>query len=251
MKMDEIAVQAAAASQQNGWNQEQAPVEGAAAQEGGEAETVRTLPDHAEEESKSLAEMIKDAQEKAEAHRNALKMPKNNVRYGDAPLEAYARLARARSAAEVNSASGYARRRIAQFKSSLRVDSENAAKIKAAISQLQKAVNRGEKKKRELNREKLEERRKARSEEAEQRMKQELRRRRAQRAIRESGYLREAEIDKRQNAQLTATRLELREQAQALGAAASRSLDSAIEQYAAQAAPEAPVETGGELDVQG
>ena len=70
-------------------------------------------------------------------------------------------------------------------------------------------------------------------------------------AIRESGYLREAEIDKRQNAQLTATRLELREQAQALGAAASRSLDSAIEQYAAQAAPEAPVETGGELDVQG
>ena len=31
--MDEIAVQAAAASQQNGWNQEQAPVEGAAAQE--------------------------------------------------------------------------------------------------------------------------------------------------------------------------------------------------------------------------
>ena len=76
-------------------------------------------------------------------------------------------------------------------------------------------------------------------------------RRRAQRAIRESGYLREAEIDKRQNAQLTATRLELREQAQALGAAASRSLDSAIEQYAAQAAPEAPVETGGELDVQG
>ena len=43
----------------------------------------------------------------------------------------------------------------------------------------------------------------------------------------------------------------LLEQAQALGAAASRSLDSAIEQYAAQAAPEAPVETGGELDVQG
>ena len=41
------------------------------------------------------------------------------------------------------------------------------------------------------------------------------------------------------------------EEAQALGAAASRSLDSAIEQYAAQAAPEAPVETGGELDVQG
>ena len=236
MKMDEIAVQAAAASQQNGWNQEQAPVEGAAAQEGGEAETVRTLPDHAEEESKSLAEMIKDAQEKAEVHRNALKMPKNNVRYGDAPLEAYARLARARSAAEVNSASGYARRRIAQFKSSLRVDSENAAKIKAAISQLQKAVNRGEKKKRELNREKLEERRKARSEEAEQRMKQELRRRRAQRMIRESGYLREAEISGRLAAHLTATQVELRQQAQAISSVTAAAMDAAAQQYTTTAA---------------
>ena len=118
--------------------------------------------------------------------------------------------------------------------------------------QLQKAVRRGEKKKRDLDREAVLERRQKRaSEEEAARERQELRRRRAQRAIRESGYLREAEIDKRQNAQLTATRLELREQAQALGAAASRSLDSAIEQYAAQAAPEAPVETGGELDVQG
>lgn len=166
--MQDVSVHGAAPAAQQGRTREQ---DGGRP---GEAEGgLQSMLDQGQEEIESLTEMIKDAQEKAEAHRNALKMPKNNVRYGDAPLEAYARLARARSAAEVNSASGYARRRIAQFKSSLRVDSENAAKITAAISQLQKAVNRGEKKKRELNREKLEERRKARSEEAEQRMKQE------------------------------------------------------------------------------
>ena len=126
------------------------------------------------------------------------------------------------------------------------MDSENAAKIKAAISQLQKAVNRGEKKKRELNREKLEERRKARSEEAEQRMKQELRRRRAQRMIRESGYLREAEISDRLATQLTATQMELRQQAQDLSTAASASLETAVQHYtaAAESVPAAPVEAG-------
>lgn len=116
------------------------------------------------------------------------------------------------------------------------MDSENAAKIKAAISQLQKAVNRGEKKKRELNREKLEERRKARSEEAEQRMKQELRRRRAQRMIRESGYLREAEISGRLAAHLTATQVELRQQAQAISSVTAAAMDAAAQQYTTTAA---------------
>ena len=80
------------------------------------------------------------------------------TRYGDAPLEAYARLARAKDKAAVNAASGYARRRLAQFRTALHTDSDNAARIKAAINQLQKAINRGEKKKRELDREKLAER---------------------------------------------------------------------------------------------
>lgn len=250
MKMDEIAVQSAAASQQNGWNQEQAAMESAAVQEDGE--TVRTLLDHAQEESKSLAEMIKDAQEKAAAHRNALKMPKSSTRYGDAPLEAYARLARARNAAEVNAASGYARRRIAQFKSSLHLDSENAAKIKEAISQLQKAVNRGEKKKRELSREKLAERRKARSKEEQQRLNQELRRRKAQRMIRESGYLREAEISNRLAAHLTATQMELRQQAQSISAVTAAAVDAAAQQYAATAAEaDAAIAPPAAISVQG
>ena len=234
--MDEIAVQAAAASQQNGWNQEQAPVEGAAAQEGGEAETVRKLPDHAEEESKSLAEMIKDAQEKAEAHRSALKVTKNSTRYGDAPLEAYARLARAKTASQVDAASGFARRRIAQLRGSLHLDSENATKIKSAINQLQKAVNRGAKKKRDLNREQMIKLRKARSKEAERRRDLELVRRRTQRMIRESGYLREADIAGRLAAQLTETQMELRSQAQSLAAANATSLETAVQQYAAEAA---------------
>ena len=78
------------------------------------------------------------------------------------------------------------------MKGALHVDSDNAAKIKAAISQLQKAVNRGAKKKRDLTREQQEAKRKAQSEEEEQRKQLELRRRQAQRTIREAGYLREA-----------------------------------------------------------
>ena len=208
------------------------------------------LSDYAEEESKSLTEMIKDAQEKAEANRSALKVSKNNTRYGDAPLEAYARLARARTVSEVNAASGYARRRLAQFKTALRTDSENSAKIKAAINQLQKAINRGEKKKRELDREHLTELRRKRAaeedkSEKEQRLRLELSRRRGQRMIRESGYLREAVVSDRMAAQLTATQMELRQQAQELAAATSASLETAVQQYAAvEAAPAAPVDAG-------
>lgn len=203
------------------------------------------------EEDPDLIEMIREAQEKAEAQREAMKMPKSNVRYGDAPLEAYARLARARSAAEVNAASGYARRRLSQFKSALRTDSDNAAKIKAAINQLQKAVNRGERKKRELDREHLTEVRRKRAakedlKEKERRLRQELLRRKSQRIIRESGYMREAEISDRLASQLTATQMELRQQAQDLAAATSASLEAAVQQYAAAAepVPSAPAEAG-------
>ena len=245
--MKDMSVNGAAAAQQ-AWSREQqqadagAPVESAG---------LSAALSQKEEEGKDLVEMIRDAQEKAEAQREAMKLPKSSTRYGDAPLEAYARLARARSRMEVNSASGYARRRLAQFKTALRTDSDNAAKIKAAINQLQKAVNRGERKKRELDRERLTEirRKKAAKEELkekERRLRQELVRRRTQRMIRESGYMREAEISDRLATQLTATQMELRQQAQDLSASASASLETAVQHYtaAAESVPAAPVEAG-------
>lgn len=193
--------------------------------------------DQMDEDSKTLAEMIKEAQERTDAHREALKrMPKGNAHYVDAPLEAYARLARAKTASQVDAASGFARRRIAQLRGSLHLDSENATKIKSAINQLQKAVNRGAKKKRDLNREQMIKLRKARSKEAERRRDLELVRRRTQRMIRESGYLREADIAGRLAAQLTETQMELRSQAQSLAAANATSLETAVQQYAAEAA---------------
>ena len=208
-----------------------------------------------EREAQPVTEMIRESREKIESHRKSLeKFQKEarNTNYGDAALEAYSRLGRAKNRSQVNAASGYARRRIAQLKAALLTDSDNAPAIRGAIRQLQKAIRRGEKKKQDLDREAVLERRRERQSEAEaERERLELRRRRAQRAIRESGYLREAEIAKRQDAQLTATRLELREQAQALGTVTGAALDSAIGQYAAQAAPEAAAPAGGELDVQG
>lgn len=212
-----------------------------------EESALGSLLSQGREEQKTLAEMIQDAQEKAEAQREAMKLPKDSTRYGDAPLEAYARLVRAKSRSEVDRASGYARRRLAEFKSALRTDSENSAKIRAAISQLQKAINRGEKKKRELDRERLTEARQKRAakedrKEKERLLRQELRRRRGQRAMRESSYMQEAEISDRLATQLTATQMELRQQAQELSASAS--LESAVQQYAAASAAPAPAEAG-------
>lgn len=224
---------------------EQQPVE--------QAEQTEQLLRQQEEESQSLIEMIREAQEKAEAQRDALKVPKN-TRYGDAPLEAYARLARAKNRAQVNAASGFARRKIAQLKSALRTDGDNTIRIKGAIRQLEKAVSRGEKKKRELDRERLAELRKARSEEQKKREELELRRRRTQRMIRESGYLREAEISNRQAAQLTATQMELRQQIQQLASSTAASAETAAQQYtAAAASAAAPVEAApsGSLNLEG
>jgi len=206
-------------------------------------------------QAQTVAEMIRESRDRIETHRESLEKFRKagrNTRYGDAALEAYSRLGRARTSSQVNAASGYARRRIAQLKAALRTDSDNAPAIRGAIRQLQKAIRRGERKKQDLAREAvLERRRENQSRAEEERERLELRRRRTQRTIRERGYLREAAIDNQQNAQLTATRLELRQQAQALGAATGAALDSAIGQYAAQAAPEAAAPSGGELDVQG
>lgn len=233
--MKDISV-AAAANAQPVWPAEQ-PID-----PGEETGEMQSALDQMDEDSKSLAEMIKEAQERTDAHREALqRMPKGNARYVDAPLEAYARLARAKTASQVDAASGFARRRIVQLQGSLRLDSENATKIKSAINQLQKAVNRGAKKKRDLSREQMIKLRKARSKEAERRKDLELTRRRTQRMIRESGYAREADIAGRLASQLTETQMELRSQAQHLASANAVSLDAAVQQYAAEAASsEAP-----------
>ena len=248
--MKDMSVNGVAAAQQN-WSREQQQQAEAAPPAEGAGEDLSAALSRQEEEGRDLLEMIRDAQEKAEAQREAMKLPKSSTRYGDAPLEAYARLARARSRMEVSAASGYARRRLAQFKTALRTDSDNAAKIKAAINQLQKAVNRGERKKRELDREHLTEVRRKRAakedlKEKERRLRQELLRRKSQRIIRESGYMREAEISDRLASQLTATQMELRQQAQDLSASASASLETAVQHYtaAAESVPAAPVEAG-------
>ena len=187
-----------------------------------------------DDEIQSLQEMIKEGQERAKAQRDAMSVPKSN-RYGDAPLEAYARLARAKTKGQVDSASGFARQKIAQLRSALRTDGDNAIRIKGSIRQLEKAITRGAKKKRELERERLAELRKARSEEQKKREALEQQRRKTQRMIREAGYMREAQIADRQATQLTATQMELRQQAQQLASAAAASAEAAAQQYSVAA----------------
>lgn len=251
--MKDMSVKGTAALQQNqAQNQnQQAGQDAAPAEKVGGTTSISSLLSGQEEESKNLSGMIREAQEKADAQREAMKIP-SSTRYGDAPLEAYARLARARTEAEVNSASGYARRRLNQFKAALHIDRENSAKIKAAINQLQKAVARGERKKRELSREKLAELQRKRAawenkKELERRLGRELNRRKGQRMFREAGYSREAELSNRLAAHLTATQIELRQQAQDLSASATVTVEAtahAAQQYTAtsEAAAAAPVE---------
>lgn len=247
--MKDMSVNGAAAAQQ-AWSREQqqadagAPVESAG---------LSAALSQKEEEGKDLVEMIRDAQEKAEAQREAMKLPKSSTRYGDAPLEAYARLARAKNKAQVNAASGFARRKLFQLKAALHSDSENTPTIRGAINQLQKSINRAERKKRELDREQLLDRRqaKARREKEEQkakRLRQELQRKRNQRIIRESGYTREAVVSEKIHAQLTQTQMELRQQMQDLSASTGMTLEAAAQQYAAQAAPPEAAPAGGGIE---
>ena len=189
-----------------------------------------------DEHSTSLAEMIRDAKEKADAQRERFKLAKTAPRYGDAPLEAYARLSRARNQAEVSSAAGYARRRIAQLQAAQRSDPDHADQIRAAIGQLQKAVGRAGKKKLELNREQLARARQKRmaqnnrNREA-QRVRREVQRKQTMRKIRESGYFRETEIANRFANQLTATKMELKAQAEQLGVSTQASMEAAVQGY--------------------
>ena len=212
-----------------------------------------------QEESRiSLTEMIRDAKEKADAQREKFKLAKTSPRYGDAPLEAYARLSRARTPAQAGSAAGYARRRIVQLEAARRSDPDHADQIKAAVGQLRKAVSRAGRKKLELTREQLSRARQKRMAQEnkrreEQRIKQELRRSQAMRAVRESGYFRETDIANRFANQLTATKMELRAQAEQLGVSATKSVDAAVQEYSAAvetaAAVTAPVSMP-QVDVQ-
>ena len=185
----------------------------------------------------SIPDMIRDAKEKAEAHREQFsKLTKVTPRYGDAPMEAYARISRARTPSQAGSAAGYARRRLIQLKSAARSDPDHADQIRAAANQLEKAVGRANRKKMELTREQLaraRQKRMAREKKRreEQRIHQELRRSQSMRAIRESGYFTETEIANRFADQLAATKMELRQQAEQLGQSVQTSLDAAMQGY--------------------
>ena len=185
----------------------------------------------------TIPEMIRDAKEKADAHRDQLsKLAKVTPRYGDAPLEAYARISRARTPSQAGAAAGYARRRLMQLKSAARTDPDSADQIRAAANQLEKAVGRANRKKMELTREQLARARqkrmaKEKRRREEQRIRQELRRSQSMRAVREAGYFKEAEIANRFAGQLAATKMELRQQAEQLGVSVHKSLDAAVQGY--------------------
>lgn len=194
-----------------------------------------------EDDAPSLFEQMEEAREKAEKTRERYQLPKNNRRYGDAPIEAYSRLARARNASQVSSAAGFARRKIFQLKSAKKRDPDHARLIQGAINQLQKAVNRAGKKRNDLAREALSEKRQKKLLEEKQRQKakrlhQQLQSRRTMRFLRESGYIREAEVDNRLHRQLDAEEAKSREQFQSVTDAAASAQDAAISQYAARAA---------------
>lgn len=215
-----------------------------------------TFETEKKDEEQSLQEMLKEAREKAQERRDSLTLRTNGAQYGDAAMTAYAKLARARNQAQVSAAAGYARRQMVRFQAALSGDQENAQQIKAAIRQLQKAVGRAGKKKRELQREDLlrARQRKAKMEKQNRKaesLRQELGGRRTMRMIRESGYLRETEIDNRLQGQLAATRMELRQQAEDLAAAVKPSLDVAIQGYNAQTVTQAPESAiGMEIDLE-
>lgn len=211
------------------------------------------------DQAASIPDMIRDAKEKATAHAQQFdKLTKVTPRYGDAPLEAYARISRARTPSQAGSAAGYARRRLVQLESAVRSDPEHADQIKAAISQTKKAIGRANRKKLELSREQLSHARMKRlarenKRREEQRIRHELRKNQSMRAIRESGYFREVEIANRQADQLTATKMELRQQAEQLGVSTYASLDAAMQGYSSAVhtaeVVDAPVSTP-QVDVQ-
>ena len=193
----------------------------------------------------TLIQRMIEAQKKAKEQKDKFKIP-TNTRYGDRAVEAYARLARARRQSDVSAAAGYARRQIASLRTAKRQDRENSQRIQAVINQLEKAVVRAGKKRRDLEQEELTEIRRKRFEKNKQtkdaqRLRQELRHRQALRRLRERGYIKEAVIDNHHQDQMAATRAEYRAQLESL---ASSTGDPAVQQqYLAQMAADgaAPV----------
>ncbi len=211
-------------------------------------EEQKPLADALREEQESqptLADMMEEAQEKAAEREKMFQLPKSSRRYGDAAILAYSKLARARTAGDVDAASGYARRQIAQLSAAKRSDSDNADRIQAAINQLQKAVNRAGKKKRELNQEKLTAKRQAKLEKEKRtreakRLRHQLKSKQTMRIIRESGYLREAAVNNRMQDHIAASKQEMRAQMEQLTAQTQTAVDAAVQQYAAASAEPAP-----------
>lgn len=233
---------------------EQSPPPTAEETKSPQEQAIEAVAKRGEDEVNNLKEMLRQAKEKAEERRDSLKLKQNSAQYGDTAMMAYARLARARNQSQVNAASSYAQRQIVRFQAALRSDSENSERIKAAIRQLQKAVGRAGKKKRELQREDLikARQRKAKLEKQNRKsasLQQELTRRKSMRLVRESGYLREVEIDNRQQAHMAATRMELRAQSQALAEQFGPSMERVSQEYAAQAGMVDAAPAGG-VDIQ-
>ena len=190
---------------------------------------------------------MKEAQEKAEELKKKLerlKVRKQN--YGDAPMTAYARLARARNQGQLSTAVGYARRQLAACQSALRQDPDNAGRIRSAIQQLQGAVTRAGRKKRQLTEEQRAKQRIAKAEKERQtkealRRRQELRRRQTMRTLRERGYLCEAGIAHMQQEQIAADRAAAQQRAEQLGVAVNQ--QTAVQAYTAAAAAAATATT--------
>lgn len=205
---------------------------------GTEQQTLADALRKKQESRPSLVEIMKDAKEKAAERENMYKLPKNSQSYGDAVIMAYSKLIRAKTGEQVDAASGYARRQIAQLRAAKRSDSDNAERIQAAINQLQKAVNRAGRKKRELNQEKVTAKRHVRLEKEKRareakRLRHYLRHRQTIRMVRESGYLTEAELDNHMQNYLAAAKQEA-------GIQIQNSVDAAVQQYAAATAAPAP-----------
>lgn len=151
------------------------------------------------QETDQLLEGLKQAREEVEKHREALKKLKTPVNCGDATMTAYSKLARARSKADVNAAAGYARRQILRLTAALHTSDGQTQEIRAAISQLKKAVGRAGKKRMDLDREALmAKQRKAAAQRRQARkaasLQHELAKKRLSRTFRENAYLHEASI---------------------------------------------------------
>ncbi len=206
------------------------------------------------DETTTLMERMLEAQKQAKERKDRFKIPKK-TNYGEIPMEAYARLARARTQGQAGSAAGYARRQIAYLQAQKRqADSVDGPRIQAAISQLQKAVTRAGKKKRDLQKEEFTEIRRKRLEAKRERgkalaLRRELRKQQKLRMIREHGYIKEAEIDNHYQQEMAATRLEYQTQLENFaGVPGTPVVTSDVAAVPAEGAAAAPV--GGELNIQ-